>query len=252
MTKNADDIPDVGLIETAGELARRTIEAYQRSPILRMLVKLIPPLSVAEAGILGTYAWFQNQRLEVFADEFTRLDLGLSEVDAVRKEFFDAYTSTAQHVLSESRNAKIRLFAHLFAGFVRGGCTTPIDRYEELLQLLDEVSEREFRLLLLLARHEAKHPMQRSDNRLTRTSYFWSEFASDAQRELGLDGDTLEALLARLTRTGMYQEITGGFFDYTGGRGYLTSTFTEFLRALGISHDFEAAAFWTPDTRPAV
>jgi hypothetical protein len=188
-----------------------------------------------EAGILGTYAWFQHRRLQVFADEFTSLKLSVSQQDAERREFFDAYTSTAQHVLSESRDAKIQLFARLFGEFVRNGCATPIDVYEEDLQLLDEVSEREFKLLLLLERHESKNPMQQSDNRLTRTTRFWSDFVSDAQSELGIDGDTLEAMLTRLTRTGMYQEITGAYYDYTGGRGYLTSRFAEFLRALGMS-----------------
>jgi hypothetical protein len=250
MANSTDDIPGDGLFETVARLTGETIEAYQRSPVLRMLTKLILPLSVVEAGILGTYAWFQNRRLQVFADEFISLKLGISEDDAKRKEFFDAYTSTAQHVLSESRDAKIRLFARLFGEFIRGGCITPIDRYEEHLQLLDEVSEREFKLLLLLARHEGKHPMQRSDNRLTRTNYFWAEFASDAQRELGLEEDNLESMLARLTRTGMYQEITGAYFDYTGGRGYMTSSFEEFLCALGISPDAQAAHSSALDTEP--
>jgi hypothetical protein len=133
-----------------------------------MLVKLCPPLAIAEAGILGTYAWFQHRRLEVFADEFTTLGLHITEEEAVKREFFDAYTSTARHVLSESRDAKIRLFARLFATFVQTGCSTPIDRYEEYLQLLDEISETEFSLLLLLARHERKQPQDPAENRLQR------------------------------------------------------------------------------------
>jgi len=235
-----DDVADEGLVETLGQVARNTIEAYQRSPVLRMLVKLFPPLTVAEAGILSTYAWFQNRRLQVFADEFTALNLAVSEEDAKRREFFDAYTSTAQHVLSESRDAKIRLFARLFGEFIKGGCTTPIDRYEEFLLTLDEISEREFKLLLLLGRHEANHPMQQGDNRLSRTTRFWADFVIGAQKELGVDQDSLDAMLGRLARTGMYQEITGAYFDYGGGRGYLTSTFTEFLSALGVSPEFEA------------
>jgi hypothetical protein len=156
---NADKVAGDSAVEVVGEVVRDLIEAYQRSPVLRMLVKIVPPLSVAEAGILGTYLWFQNRRLQTFADEFTTLGLNITEEDAKRQEFFDAYTSTAQHVLTESREAKICLFADLFGEFVRGGCSASIDRYEEHLQLLDEISEREFKLLLILERHEAQHPI---------------------------------------------------------------------------------------------
>jgi hypothetical protein len=232
--KNPNEAPQDGFIEVAGEAVRDTIEAYQRSPVLRMLVKSIPILSVAETGILGTYLWFQNRRLQTFADEFTTLGLNITEADAKRKEFFDAYTSTAQHVLAESREAKIRLFAGLFGEFVRGGCTASIDCYEEHLQLLDEISEREFKLLLILQRIEARHPLQPTENRLQRTGHFWAEFTIDAQKELGIDAEGLAAMLGRLARTGMYQEITGGYFDYGGGRGYLTVAFAEFLGALGM------------------
>jgi hypothetical protein len=79
--------PEDGLAQVLGDFARDTIEAYQRSPVLRMLVKIIPLLAVAEAGVLGTCAWFQHRRLEVFADEFTTLGLNLSEEDAKRQEF---------------------------------------------------------------------------------------------------------------------------------------------------------------------
>lgn len=179
---------------------------------------------------------FQNRRLQVFADEFTTLGLTISKQDAERQEFFDAYTSTAQHVLTESRDAKIRLFARLFGEFLRRGCATPIDRYEQHLLLLDEISEREFTMLLLLERHEARHPRQPDEIPLQRATRFWVGFEGDAEKELGIDGDVLQAMLGRLTRTGMYLEFTGAYLDYSGGRGYLTPIFTEFLDALGISN----------------
>jgi hypothetical protein len=40
------------------------------------------------------------------------------------------------------------------------------DRYEEYLLLLDEISEREFKLLLVLERHEATFPRKAEENRL--------------------------------------------------------------------------------------
>ena len=92
---SANDIPDEGALEQFGEIVRSGIEAYKRSPVLRMFVMLCPPLAVAEAGILSTYEYFQRRRVEVFADEFTTFGLSITEEDAKRREFFDAFTSTA-------------------------------------------------------------------------------------------------------------------------------------------------------------
>lgn len=108
-----DCTPGEGILEQVAEIVRDTLEVYQRSPVLRMLVALHPALAVADAGIMASYAYFQNRRLQVFANEFTTLGLTISEEDAKRQEFFDSYTSTAQRVLTESRDAKIRLFARL-------------------------------------------------------------------------------------------------------------------------------------------
>jgi hypothetical protein len=240
--RSANDLPEDGLMERLSEAARSVFEAYQQSPVLRMLVKLNPRLAVAEAGVLGAYAWFQSRRLEVFSEEFTTLGLTISEEDVAGRTFFDAYTSTAQHVLRESRDAKIRLFAHLFGTFIRGGYATPVDCYEEHLLMLDEISEREFGLLLLLKRQEDKHPKRENENRLQRTRHFWIDFAGDAEKELGVDRDKLQAMLGRLTRTGMYQEITGAFWDY------LSNNFAEFLSALDLSPEIEARIF-SPSAR---
>src|ERR1700733_1579864 len=103
----------------------RAVANYLQLPFLRMLVKIVPGLSIAEAGLLGFYEYFRNRRLEGVCNEFTTVGINVSQAEAQRKEFFDAYTSTAQHVLTESREAKIRLFAHLFGEFVQSASPRP-------------------------------------------------------------------------------------------------------------------------------
>ena len=88
---------------------------------------------------------------------------------------------------------------------------------------------------MLLEQHEAKHPSEKGENPLQRASKFWGDFESEAQKEFGLGRDLLQGALTRLARSGMYQEITGAFTDYGGGRGYLTPMFAEFMKTLGIS-----------------
>jgi hypothetical protein len=72
-------------------------------------------------------------------------------------------------VLTESREAKIRLFTRLFDEFVESGCATPIDHYDEYLLLLDEISERAFKLLLILERQWEPAACEHAIQRLQRT-----------------------------------------------------------------------------------
>jgi hypothetical protein len=44
----------------------KMIQLYQRSPVLRMLVKTNPYSAVAEVGVLASYEWFRARRLETF------------------------------------------------------------------------------------------------------------------------------------------------------------------------------------------
>lgn len=104
-------------------------------------------------------------------------------------------------------------------------------------------------MLLLLRRHELKCPPKAGENRLQRTQRLWADFEIAAKEDLGISSDNLQAVLTRLTRTGMYHEITGGYFDYGGGRGYLTPAFDDFLTALGLTGSEDSLS--TAGPRPA-
>jgi hypothetical protein len=233
------DHHEPGVVKASIDLLGRAVEAYQRSPVLRVLVKLNPALGAVEAALLSTWAYFQHRRMEVFADELTTLGLNVTEDDARQREFFDAFTSTVRHTAAETRDEKIRLFARLFANHVARSYSTPIDLYEEYLSVLDELSEREFSILLILRKYEIANPIRANENALQRAQRFWGAFAREAQEGLGIPANHLEPLLDRLTRTGLYQTIVGAFIDYTGGRGHLTPYFDGFLDALGLLNESE-------------
>jgi hypothetical protein len=213
-------------------LLERGVQAYQRSPVLRMIVKLYPPLAVAEAGVLGVYEYFRNRRMHVFGDEFLRLNLQVSEEQARERDFVDAFTATAKRVLNTSQDEKIRLFAHAFGNFVKGGAFDSVDAFEEVLSVLDDMSIREFQLLLLLRRHEEMNERIVGENRLHRANRFWQQFTKDAENELNIPPQELPGMLERLNRTGLYTTIIGAYLDYVGDRGHLTPIFDRFLMVL--------------------
>jgi hypothetical protein len=230
----SDEPDEISRPEQFLDLLGKGVELYQRSPVVRMIVKLYPPATVVEAGVLGTYEYFRRRRMLVFADELQKLNLEVEEDKLKDKQFFDAFSATARRVLDSTQDEKIRMFAHLFTSFVRGRHLERIDEFEEVLSILDDLSLREFQVLLILQRHETAIPDQPKQNKLERANQFWNTFSTDVEREVGLPKAELAGTLARLNRTGLYQTIVGAYLNYGGDRGYLTPLFARFIDVLDL------------------
>ena len=99
------------------------------------------------------------------------------------------------------------------------------DRYEEELAIIDELGYREFIVLSILSRYERENPLLPGMNRLQRARKFWREFEKEAAQAVEIEPAEVEGYLQRLSRTGLYQPITGAYLDYTGGLGHLTPRF---------------------------
>lgn len=216
------------------DLVSRVVGLCERSPLVRMLVAAYPPLAIAEAGLLATYNWWRWRRLYAFADDLISLNLNPSEEQVRSREFSEAFGATAERVLQTKREEKIRLFARLFASYVESNdCSAEaFDTFEEELDILDEVGYREFQLLVVLWGHESRFPVDSHENELQRTEHYWKAFQAEVTEKLGIGIDELNAMLQRLTRTGLYQIIVGNYWDYAGNRGYLTPLFERLLRNL--------------------
>ena len=215
----------------------RVLAEYERSPLLRMIVAAYPPAAVVEAGILATYKWWRERRLYVFADELTLLHLNPTEDEVKTRQFAEAFGATARRVLDTEREEKIRLFAKLFASYVSHGeySSATFDEFDEELSIVEEISYREFRLLLILHKYEVQRPLMANENQVMRTAESWPAFRVEAASELDISEDVLDAMLQRLVRTGLYQIITGTYFDYHGNRGYLTPLFDGLLGKLHLT-----------------
>jgi len=220
--------------ESQDGLVSRIVALYERSPVARMVVAAYPPLAIAEAGILASYKWWRARRLYVFTDEIISLNLNATEEQVKSREFSEAFGAAAERVLQTKREEKIRLLARLFASYVETNDCSPeaFDAFEEELDILDEVGYREFQLPVVLWGHELRFPVDPRENELQRTEHYWRDFQSEATKKLGISIDELNAMLQRLTRTGLYQIITGNYWDYAGNRGYLTPLFERLLRNL--------------------
>jgi hypothetical protein len=204
-----------------------------------MLVAANPPLSVLQAGVFAAYTWWRARRMYVFGSDIISLGLNPPEEQVKSREFSEAFGAAAARVLNTKREEKIRLFAHLFASYVRQGEFAPetFDVYEEDLAVLDELGYREYQLLMLLRAYEAQYPPNDQENSVQRTSKYWVAFQREATNKLSIPINEFNAMLQRLTRTGLYEIISGTYWDYYGNRGTLSPRFEVFLRRIG-SEDF--------------
>ena len=111
------------------------------------------------------------------------------------------------HQLFNARQ-KQRLFARLLASGLEEGVFTDVDDYEDLLGVIDDLTEREFLLLLALENYERKYYENgrfASNKHRSFEGLFRQEAAQVLQVPIeSLPDDELRASVIRLNRTGCY------------------------------------------------
>jgi DNA-binding MarR family transcriptional regulator len=210
----------------------RIADWYESSVMLRVGAVALAPVTsgataILDAGIVSAFAFLRRARLNALKNNLIVLNLQPTEEEIHSREFIEAFVATASRTERTKREEKIMLFARLFRSYWRDGVFTPesYDKYEEDLAIIDELGYREFMVLSILEKYEGKYPPQPGMNRLQRARQFWSEFQGEVAEDLGIKPEEVEGYLQRLSRTGLYQPITGSFLDYSGGLGYLAPGF---------------------------
>jgi len=220
------------------ESATQLLARYEHQPVLRGLVQLIPfGIGAAiESALLAQLNRYRKEQLQVFFDELGSGSVPLTEELTQSNDFLHCYFATLSAVLRSRRHEKIRFLARLLRGSFDGR-VADVDEYEDLIGLTDELSHRELVILALLNEHEKANPSEEGENELQRASRFWPGFVVDVKSKLGLDESLLRALLVRLQRSGCYEEFTGSYLSYTGGRGRTTDLYLRLTLAAGSNKD---------------
>ena len=211
------------------ELAKR----YEKNPVVRALVQLIPfgVGGAADVALTTIIDNIREDRARTFFDELAARDFPLIEKEIQSEDFLHAYFATCKAALNTRRREKIRLFAQLLNSYAFK--VTEFEEFEEHLSILDGLSYREFRILVTLKKYEeANPPKPEGENELQRADRFWDDFLSDCEAKLKIPNDEINGVLNRLNRTGLYQTIVGTYLNYTGDRGRLTSNFYRFIEQL--------------------
>ena len=116
------------------------------------------------------------------------------------------------------------MFARLLKSSLTEKDISNIDEYEDFLKVLDELSYRELLALRILDKYSSTARSEAQKD-LKWTNQFWDKFEEDITNELKIPKDQIASFMDKIARTGCYEMFTGAYWDYTGGKGKLTSMY---------------------------
>lgn len=213
------------------------IEAHlARSPIGRGLLdgglSLIPGLGAAMSSVLATRP--ANLAERNTANLILELRAGIAKVgdEKLDAAFLasDDFVSTLLRTLElnarASRGEKVRLFAKVFLGFLRGsGADLPFKGI--FLRIIDELEPEHIAVLHIIYRESATMSTSRDP-----AGRAWVERIAE---ELGIAKGRALAFGVQLMQFGLVQDDSIGRYGYTPGRFKITDYGCEFCEHLGAS-----------------
>ncbi|MHB9129869.1 MAG: hypothetical protein ACYDBB_02110 [Armatimonadota bacterium] len=205
---------------------------YEKKPILRSLLSLIPGWSVADTLLQQRAQEIKIDRLHTFFDELANGKNELTEDQIQSEDFLHCFFSTVRAVINTRQREKIRMFARLLNASSSSDSGVETDGYEENLSILDEISLREFAILNELYMYEQNHPFEGKENEVQNTWKYWSDFQHIVSYKYSLDDEEFKAFMMRTERTGCYRRMTGANIDYDGDMGRTTPIFHRFLQSI--------------------
>lgn len=178
-------------------------------PMARAVIAKVPVLgSVLNDAMAGTRSRLAEDRFKTFIDELNKTGKVPTPEQLHDNEFAHAVLETTRAAVNAHRKEKIRRFARLLSNYERVVVGNNIDDYEELLGILNELTDKEFQILLLLRKHEDDDHPSRKRTMAAMPYVYWPHFVREAVTK-GVSESELQGYLQRLSRTGCVYMIAG-------------------------------------------
>lgn len=191
--------------ESAGEIAL----GIAGHPSSRAVIAQVPVLgAMLNDAISDKRSHLAKERFNTYIDELNKTGNAPTLEQLNVNDFAHAVLETTRAAVNAHREEKIRRFARLLSNYQRIVVTNNIDDYEELLGILNDLTDKEFQILLLLRNHEDDdHPSRKRTSASVPYPY-WRPFQRDAEAK-GVPPTELQGYFQRLARTGCVYMITG-------------------------------------------
>lgn len=175
------------------------LKRYAESP-LRPLMQLVRfgIGSAIDVTLLMRLEKIKAKRVEIFFDELQRTIGNIKPELLESEDFIHCFIKTIQLAIDTRRHEKIKMFARLLGSGVRSCGIESVDKFEEYLTLLAELSYMEIQILFQIEKFQDENPEP-----WTSTNYMnWNSFTDKLAKSLNLSLDELDMLLMRINRVG--------------------------------------------------
>jgi hypothetical protein len=219
---------------------RKALDVYRRNSVRRALIQAVPIAgAAADNFLLLKHDEMQRERISEFIAELDRQECDITHEKLERVDFCHATLVTVVAAARANRTEKVHLFARLLSNYDRLVSGSIEDDYEEMLRILDDISLREYHLLVILRNYEKMfvqemeqmHPNGIPGGPRRWAGGHWDDFAWKDMKRLGVPEVEIAGVLVRLRRTGLYETMQGQESS-SNFHGRTTPLFDHFQRAV--------------------
>lgn len=208
-----------------------SLAEHYESTVIRALVGFVKGLPYAGMVISGLDEILLNQTQRIHENRSRKFFDELASNKLITEELFDddafihKFSCTYRAAIRTHQMDKIHRFARLLISSVEAD-NDNVDIFEEYLNILDDLSEREFYTLKLLRQYEIKYyedaisrydaylqeQKLEGDTRLfaaqsKTTEDYWDEFLLELKIKYDIEENIAPVILQRLIRTGLYHTL---------------------------------------------
>ena len=195
--------------------------------------------AIADNFLLAKRDELQRNRIREFIAELDRQGCDITREQLERADFCHFTLVTIAAAARANRTEKVHMFARLLSNYDRVISGSIQDDYEEMLRVLDDMSVREYHLLVILRNYERMFAQEMNDLHHGHVpggprrwaGGHWHEFVWKDMKRLGVPEEEVAGVLVRLRRTGFYETMQGqepsGNFE-----GRTTPLFDRFVKVV--------------------
>lgn len=220
------------------------LEDIKNNPVVKAtilsLLKAVPMIGeLLDGTIDAALTRFQeSKRAEL-------LDIILSDSENITTEmvndveFIINFAKTLDAVNRLGSNDKVKYFANVIKNGYFESEKIDNSEFEEYLFALSTLSYRQINILIDLYVHEKNNVKEyngkdetQKDNKLAGRFKPWKDFVDNVTTKYLITAEDVVSILSSISKTGFCNEITGTYFDYSGGVFYITNSCKRFIKMI--------------------
>lgn len=219
--------------KTLENVAENLTKSYLENLAFRGLMQFNPFSAIIDLSISSKYSQILISRNTKFFNELQSGDIEYSHDVIESNDFLHCFFISYNAAMRAKKDEKISMFAKILKRESKNH-NIDTDEFEEVTQIIEDVSYREFLILSKIYDLEQQNPLgdEPEDNDFKRSLRFWTLLENYMSETLNIPIIEQEAILVRLARTGLYVTFRGLYMTDTAGIGKTTKLFERIIYIL--------------------